>query len=58
MVAGSRVEAGQTTSVRVSCDSRLFRHWEEAENTWKPLNDGELIIAHELGDVRARLPLS
>ncbi|MBO1269001.1 glycoside hydrolase family 3 protein [Arthrobacter cavernae] len=55
--AGSRVETGETAAVRVGCDGRLFRRWDEAENAWKPLNDGELIIARGLGDVRARLPL-
>ena len=46
--AGSRVEPGQTATVQESCDRRLFPCWDEAENSWKPPNDGELIIGRGL----------
>ena len=56
---GVDVPSGATAAVRVRCDDRLLRRWDDAAGTWAPLaGGGELVLARGLGDVRARVPLA
>ncbi|MDQ4503465.1 glycoside hydrolase family 3 C-terminal domain-containing protein [Sinomonas sp. ASV322] len=55
--AGVDVAPGETATVRVACDARLFRRWDEAAAAWAPLAGGELVVARGLGDVKARVSL-
>ena len=56
--AAVEVPAGQSATVAVDCDDRLWRRWDSAAGRWARLADGgELIVARGLGDVRHRLPL-
>ncbi len=51
--------AGQSVDVSVTCERRLWRRWETGANTWTTLpDDGRLIIARGLGDIRATVALS
>lgn len=54
----AQVAAGRTVQVQVDCDPRLFRAWDTASGTWKPLPDGgEFLVARGLGDIRRRIQL-
>jgi beta-glucosidase len=56
--AAAEVPAGQTATVAVDCDDRLWRRWDAAADGWARLAEGgELVVARGLGDVRHRLPL-
>ncbi|WP_422934499.1 glycoside hydrolase family 3 C-terminal domain-containing protein [Sinomonas sp. P47F7] len=55
--AGADVATGETATVTVTCDPRLFRRWDDAVGSWAPLGAGELTVARGLGDVRARVSL-
>jgi beta-glucosidase len=49
---------GETPTVEVVADRRLWRSWDTAAGTWRMLPDaGRLLVARGLGDVRASLPL-
>ena len=51
--------AGESVDVSVTCERRLWRRWETGANTWTTLpDDGRLIIARGLGDIRATVALS
>jgi beta-glucosidase len=56
--SGVEVAPGDTVTVRVPCDPRLFRRWDETANSWTALTGGQLLVARGLGDVRSRLPRS
>jgi beta-glucosidase len=43
-------------TVRVSCDPRAFRLWDEAEAGWSTPAGGTLLVARGLGDVRLEIP--
>jgi beta-glucosidase len=52
------VNPGDSARVEVATDSRLWRRWDEAVNTWgDPITGGKLLLARGLGDIRAELPL-
>ena len=55
--AGDWVRAGETATVRVDCDQRLFRTWDTETGSWQTLAGGALLLARGLGDVRERLTL-
>jgi beta-glucosidase len=57
--AAAKVAPGETATVEVPCDARLWRRWDESSGGWNTLSDGgELLVGRGLGDVRgrARLP--
>ena len=57
--AAADVPAGESATVTVSCERRLWRRWDSTANGWAWLADGgELLVARGLGDVRHRLPLA
>lgn len=50
--------AGQSTTVEVYADARMWRRWSTSENAWDVLPmDGQLLLARGLGDVRATIDL-
>jgi beta-glucosidase len=49
------VSAGDTVEVAVRCDPRMWRRWNAAAGSWAALDQGELLVARGLGDVRLRL---
>ncbi len=52
------VPAGATTTVTVTCEARMWRRWDIADDCWGTLAaGGRLLIARGLGDVRATLQL-
>ena len=55
---GHEVPAGQSATVGVRCDPRLFRKWDATTHAWARLGAGELLVARGLGDIRARLSLT
>jgi beta-glucosidase len=56
--AAAEVAAGETVTVTVECDARLWRRWDEQAGHWASLAEGgELLVARGLGDVRHRLAL-
>ena len=52
-----RVGAGETTPVRVECDERMWRTWEDGTSSWRVLSGGALMVARGLGDVRQRIDI-
>ena len=49
-------EPGESATVTVTADRRMWRRWDTAANAWAQLSgDGRLLIARGLGDVRAQL---
>lgn len=51
-------EPGQTVTVSVTTDARLWRRWDTARGSWGTLPPGgQLLVARGLGDVRATLDL-
>jgi beta-glucosidase len=61
LVGWSTVEvpAGESATVQVATDARLWRRWDTAAGAWSTLSaGGELLVARGLGDIRFRLPLS
>jgi beta-glucosidase len=56
--AAAEVAAGESATVAVECDARLWRRWDEQAGHWTTLAEGgELLLARGLGDVRHRLAL-
>ncbi|MCA4135390.1 beta-glucosidase [Arthrobacter sp. M4] len=55
---GVDVAPGETATVSVMCDNRLFRRWDEAASAWQSLHEGELLVARGLGDIRVRVELN
>jgi beta-glucosidase len=56
--AAAEVAAGDSATVTVECDARLWRRWDEQAGRWASLSEGgELLVARGLGDVRHRLAL-
>ena len=54
----AEVAAGESATVQVTTDARLWRRWDPAANGWgDPLTGGDLVIARGLGDIRAELGL-
>ena len=51
------VPAGESVTVSVVCDERMWRTWDTATASWQTLDGGELLVARGLGDVRHRLRL-
>ncbi|WP_270887045.1 beta-glucosidase family protein [Pedococcus sp. 5OH_020] len=52
------VEPGQSATVEVATDSRLWRSWDEQSGRWgESLTGGQLVLARGLGDIRARVDL-
>ncbi|GAB3881638.1 beta-glucosidase family protein [Terrabacter terrigena] len=51
------VAPGETQTVVVECDARLWRRWDVARHAWVRLEGGTLLVARGLGDVRASIPL-
>jgi beta-glucosidase len=57
--ATADVAAGQSATVEVTTDPRLWRRWDADAGTWSTLSgSGELLVARGLGDIRARLSLT
>lgn len=53
------VPAGESATVEVTTDARLWRRWDTTADGWSTLAaGGELLVARGLGDIRFRLPLS
>ena len=53
------VAPGETQTVAVACDARMWRRWDLASHDWAPLGSGgELVIARGLGDIRGRVPVA
>ncbi|MGY1749019.1 beta-glucosidase [Modestobacter sp. SYSU DS0511] len=53
------VEPGESRTVEVPTDLRMWRRWDVASGDWDLLPAaGQLVLARGLGDVRARLALS
>ncbi|MGY1857191.1 beta-glucosidase [Modestobacter sp. SYSU DS0290] len=53
------VEPGQSRTVEVPTDLRMWRRWDPGAASWELLPlDGALLVARGLGDVRATLVLS
>jgi beta-glucosidase len=60
LVGWTAVEAteGQSAEVTVSCDRRLWRRWDSTTSAWTTLpDDGQLIVARGLGDLRGSITL-
>jgi len=56
--AGCTVAPGETQTVVVECDARLWRRWDTARAEWAELDaGGALLVARGLGDVRASVPI-
>ena len=55
--AGVALEPSGSARVRVLCDGRLFRSWDQDLRSWVALTHGELLVARGLGDIRARIPV-
>ncbi|WP_226346657.1 glycoside hydrolase family 3 protein [Agilicoccus flavus] len=55
--ADAVVPAGDTATVEVTCDPRMWRRWDVRAGAWTTLGGGTLLVARGLGDVRARLPM-
>lgn len=55
--AGVDLEPSGSARVRVLCDGRLFRSWDQDLRSWVALTHGELLVARGLGDIRARTPV-
>ncbi len=54
-----RAEPDETTDVAVACDRRMWRRWDVASGSWHLLPDeGRLVVARGLGDVRWSIPLA
>ncbi|MGY1842623.1 beta-glucosidase [Modestobacter sp. SYSU DS0875] len=52
------VEPGESRTVEVPTDLRMWRRWDVATGDWELLPAaGQLVLARGLGDVRAELPL-
>jgi beta-glucosidase len=50
--------AGESVDVVVVCDRRLWRRWDTAAGVWTKLaDDGQLIVARGLGDIRGTVAL-
>lgn len=61
LVGWSTVEvaAGESATVEVATDARLWRRWNTTADAWATLaGGGELLVARGLGDIRFRLPLA
>ena len=57
--AAVTAEPGETVTVGVDTDARLWRRWDTAAGAWTTLDSGgQLLIARGLGDIRATLPLT
>jgi len=54
--ASAVVPAGETATVIVECDERMWRTWDTVSGSWQVLTGGELLVARGLGDIRQRLP--
>lgn len=57
-IGEARLEHHLTVTVRVTCDLRMSRRWDETADAWEDLGKGELLIARGLGDTQTRLPLN
>jgi beta-glucosidase len=56
--ATAAVAAGDSATVRVISDERMWRAWDADAGRWAALDrTGELLLARGLGDVRARIPI-
>lgn len=50
---------GETVTAEVHTDPRMWRSWDAATATWRPLAPGgELLVAWGLGDVRGKVLLN
>ena len=58
--AAVTAEPGETVTVRVDTDARLWRRWDTAAGAWTTLDRRRpsCSIARGLGDIRATLPLT
>ncbi|MBC3194890.1 glycoside hydrolase family 3 C-terminal domain-containing protein [Pseudonocardia sp. C8] len=56
--ARADVAPGEAAAVRVHCDPRFQRRWDEETRSWIPLRHGVIVIARGLGDVRVTIPVS
>ena len=56
--SGCLVGPGETQTVVVECDARLWRRWDAGRRQWTRLEGGgTLLVARGLGDVRASIPV-
>jgi beta-glucosidase len=46
------VVSGERRTVRVDCDARAFRLWDETASAWTTPAGGTLLVARGLGDIR------
>src|SRR3954471_10816547 len=51
------VSPGESASVTVPIDARMLRRWDTTANSWTTLTGGKLLVARNLGDIRATLDL-
>ena len=52
------VVPGETRTVRVTCDPRAFRLWDEVASGWVTPSGGTLLVARGLGDIRIEVERS
>lgn len=56
--AAATVNAGDSATVRVDTDDRMWRVWDTATDAWSRLpGGGHLLLARGLGDIRSELAL-
>ena len=52
------VDPGESATVTVTADPRLWRRWDTETGGWKQLRPGgELLVARGLGDIRTSVDL-
>jgi len=56
--AAAMVGPGESATVEVETDRRMWRHWDSAAGGWSDLPDaGRLVVARGLGDIRGAITL-
>ena len=55
--AALTADPGESATVDVATDARMWRYWDTATGCWRRLSRGQLIVARGLGDIRHVLDL-
>ncbi len=55
--AALTADPGESATVDVATDARMWRYWDTATGCWRQLSRGKLIVARGLGDIRHVLDL-
>ena len=55
--AALTADPGETMTVDVTTDARLWRYWDPVSGNWQCLSGGQIIVARGLGDIRHVLDL-